>query len=35
MKPYIEVNYKRALENSNFFKRIEDWIDELIKLNNL
>ena len=35
MKPYIEVNYKRALENSDFFKRIEGWIDRLIKINNL
>ena len=35
MKPFIEVNYQRALENSNFFKRIEEWIDELIEINNL
>jgi len=35
MKPFIDINYKRALENSNFFKRIEEWIDELITINNL
>ena len=35
MKGFIEVNYQRALENSNFFKRIEEFIDELIKMNNL
>ena len=27
--------FRVALENSNFFKRIEEWIDELIEINNL
>ena len=35
MKGYIDVNYKRALKNSNFFQRIEEFIDELIKINDL
>ena len=35
MKPFIDINYQRALENSNFFQRIEEWIDELITINNL
>ena len=35
MKGFIDVNYQRALENSNFFKRIEEFIDELIEMNNL
>ena len=35
MDESIDYNYHRALENSNFFKRIEEWIDELIKINNL
>ena len=35
MKPFIDINYERALENSNFFKRIEEWIDRLIKINNI
>jgi len=35
MKPFIDINYKRALDNSDFFKRIEEWIDELIKINDL
>ena len=35
MKPFIDINYQRALKNSNFFKRIEDWLDKLIKINNL
>lgn len=35
MKPFIDYNYERALENSDFFKRIEEWIDRLIEINNL
>tara|TARA_R110000744_G_C19332138_1_gene558695 strand:+ start:922 stop:1788 length:867 start_codon:yes stop_codon:yes gene_type:complete len=35
MKGYIDVNYKRALKNSDFFKRVGDFLDELIELNNL
>ena len=31
----VNNDYQRALKNSNFFKRIEDWLDKLIKINNL
>ena len=35
MQGFIDVNYQKALKNSDFFKRIEEWIDRLIKINNL
>ena len=35
MSESIDYNYHRALEHSNFFKRIEEFIDELIEMNNL
>ena len=35
MSESIDYNYHRALEHSDFFKRVADFLDELIKLNNL
>lgn len=32
---YINNNYNLAIENSDFFKRIEIFLDELIELNNI
>jgi hypothetical protein len=32
---YINNNYEIALKNSNFFQRIENFLDELIELNNI
>ena len=35
MAESIDYNYHRALKNSDFFKRIEEWIDGFVKINNL
>jgi hypothetical protein len=33
--PYIENNYRLVKEQGFFFKRLEKYLDSLIKLNNL
>ena len=32
---FVENNYKRALQDSDYFKRLEKWLSELCKQNNL
>lgn len=32
---YINYNYELAKQNSNFYKRVENFLDELIELNNI
>jgi hypothetical protein len=34
-KPYIEYNYQKAVEFSNYFGRLTDVLKEIVKINNL